>query len=73
MNETVYIPVTYNGKTDMILGVYNNIVDAQIVCMGEELGDDLEMYIYEWSVGEEYYDSVFDFEKDTGEWIQKKV
>jgi hypothetical protein len=73
----VYIPVVYNGKQDFILGVYEHFYEAQIGCLRDisEFGniDDLEIYIYQWEVGEEYYSKVFDYEKDKEDWIEEKI
>jgi hypothetical protein len=73
----VYIPVVFTGKTDNILGVYTEFYQAQMACLADlsEFGvmDDLEVYIYRWEIGDEYYKTVFDYDKKTKEWTEKKI
>jgi len=73
----VFLPVVYNGNTEHILGVYLNFFEAQMACLRDtsEFGDidKLEIYIYQWDVGEEYYAKVFDYNIDKEEWIEKKI
>lgn len=73
----VYIPVVYNGKQEFLLGCFEHFYEAQIGCLRDisEFGkiDDLEMYIYQWEVGEEYYKKVYDYDKKKEVWEEKKI
>ena len=73
----VYIPVVYNGKQEFLLGCYKHFYESQMACLRDisEFGkiEDLEMYIYLWEVGEEYYKKVYDYDNKKEEWIEKKI
>jgi hypothetical protein len=73
---TVFIPVVFNGDHEYILGVYKYFFEAQLAPMNDlsEFGeiDHLEIYIYEWEVGDEQYTKVFDYDKTNQEWIEQE-